>query len=208
MSLSNRPKPKSDLPPIPAGMHHAILYSVVDLGTQYSKFYDKSSYKVAFTWEFPMVRGEFEKDGEKKDLPRALSKTYTYSMHEKASLYKHLKSWWGRELTGEEVVGFDLGDLAGHNATLQIMHTSKDDRIYANIESVLPLMPNMSELAPENALVVYDRHKHGTNIPDGVPKWLREKIEDSPEYKNLAGKQERVSQDPVDEPDLDDDIPF
>ena len=79
-------KPKgSDYPPIPAGTHQAVIYGVVDEGTQYSERFNKTAPKVRVLFELPKVRIDIEKDGEPtKNVPRVTSQEYTLSLHEKS----------------------------------------------------------------------------------------------------------------------------
>ena len=77
---------KSD--PVPAGTHHAVCYGVVAVGTQPSQQYTPRP-KVVVAFEIPGERIEIKG----KDLPRGISKRYTLSLNEKASLRKDLQSW-------------------------------------------------------------------------------------------------------------------
>jgi hypothetical protein len=46
---------------VPAGSYQAILYSIVDLGDQFSEQYGKTSHKVRFTFEIPSEMRDFGK---------------------------------------------------------------------------------------------------------------------------------------------------
>ena len=129
-----------DFEPIPEGMHHAICYGLYDLGTQYNERFGKSAHKVLIQWELPNQRIEIEKDNETLDLPRATSKIYTLSLHEKSNLKKDLASWRGKSFTPEELEGFDLRAILGINCTLQIIHNKKDGNTYSNVATIVPIV--------------------------------------------------------------------
>lgn len=54
---------------------------------------------------------------------------------EKSNLRKFLRGWMGRELTADEVAGFDTESLIGWPAFLVVTQTRKGDEVYANIAS-------------------------------------------------------------------------
>uniref|UniRef100_A0A6M3LET5 Uncharacterized protein n=1 Tax=viral metagenome TaxID=1070528 RepID=A0A6M3LET5_9ZZZZ len=189
--------------PIPAGMHHAICYSVYDLGHQYSEQFDKSSHKCVIIWELPDERIQIEKDGETKDLPKITSKQYTLSLHEKANLRKDLESWRGKVFTEAELAGFDIHNLIGINCMLQIIHKQRDGKTYANISAIVPLMKGMAKKAPENPTVVYALSDG--EPPETTPKWIVETIRQSDEWKATVSRQESEEPPPY---IPDDDVPF
>ena len=82
---------------------------------------------------------------EGKDLPRAISREYTLSLHKKANLRADLESWRGKGFTDRELEGFDLENILGKNCMLNIIHKQTEKAIYANIVSVMPLMKNMQK---------------------------------------------------------------
>ena len=62
----------------------------------------------------------------------------TPSLHEKANLRKFLKSVLGRELTREELKGFDLETLIGLPVHVVVVQEHKDGETYANIAVIQP----------------------------------------------------------------------
>ena len=138
--------------PIPAGLHHAICTAVYDLGTQWNERYQKGDRKVLIQWELPGVRIEIDKDGEKLDLPRATSRKFTLSLHEKSHLRPFLEGWRGKTFTGKELLGFDILSVLGVNCLLQIIHKEVEDKTYANVTSALPLQQGTEKKTAENPL--------------------------------------------------------
>ncbi len=183
-------KPKSDVPIFPAGTHHAVCYSIIDLGTQVGEYMGipKSQRKIRIGWEFPKVRIDYEIDGETKNVPRVYSKEYTLSLHEKANLTKDLIAWRGRLFTLEEWSGgFDVFNMIGENCLIQIVHkiNQAGTKTYANVASVAQLMSGMESLEPESETVKFSIVESGiTNIPeDKLPEWLVKNIKESVEYR-------------------------
>ena len=84
---------QSNTPPVSVGSHQAVCYGVVAIGTQPSEKYTPRK-KVVILWELPHERGDF---GEKKNVPRVISKRYTLSLSsDKATLRKDLENWRGK----------------------------------------------------------------------------------------------------------------
>lgn len=194
--------------PVSQGMHKAICYGVYDLGTQFNEYFGKSSHRVLIQWELPEERIDVDRDGETVNLPRAQSKMYTLSLHEKANLRKDLESWRGRSFTAEELAGFDLQKLLGVDCQIQVIHKKKDDKTYANVSLVIPGIGKHQET--ENPQRFYSIDDHGTDIPDGTPEWIEKIIKDSDEWQSLQGVPLPDDDIPyADDPGpADDDIPF
>ena len=76
----------------------------------------------------------------------------------KGKLRKMLDGWRGKVYSDEEALaGAPLHKLVGVNAILNVIHkTSKAERTYAVIESILPPMKNQIKLVPNG----YERSAH------------------------------------------------
>jgi hypothetical protein len=215
MGLTARKPEGSDLELIPEDTYQATCYAVVDLGTQNIAFaeYDaKELERVIIAWEIPAVRIEIEKDGKKLDLPRAISKEYTISLHKKSNLRPMLESWRGKAFTKEEEEGFHLKALLGVNCMLQILHgTSKrTGEPYHYVANVSKLYHGLTKNKPENKYQYFNFDEH-TEIPGNIPEWMEKKIQDSYEYRVMVGdiEAELAPVDTnIDMPEPDDDIPF
>ena len=130
-STGNRPV----YPPLPAGSYAAVCYAIACLGTTFNPAFGNEQTKVLFMWEIPDETIEI--DGELK--PRAISETYTLSLHEKASLRKMLESWRGRAFTEEELQGFGLSAVLGKSCLLStITKTKQNGYDYAKIIRGIP----------------------------------------------------------------------
>lgn len=170
--------------PISQGLHHAVCYLLVDLGTQYNERFGKSIHKVMIGWEIPTERIEIERDGKTVNLPRAISNRYTLSLHDKAILRKMLESWRGRAFTEEELNGFDMKKLLGANCMVQIIHNKKDDKTYANVASVVSLPKGTEKRTAENPSQ-YFSFEDSLSIPEGLPSWIVDIIKASDEWQEL-----------------------
>jgi hypothetical protein len=197
--------------PVPAGVHPAVCYSVIDLGTQdpgNDKF--RPSRKVMITWELPYETINVEG----KDVPRSISCEYTLSIGKKATLRGVLESWRGRPFTPEELNGFDVSKLIGANCQLNIVHkqgVSDPSKVYARIQSVIPLSKGQAKMAPTNPTVTFDIPEEGPIvIPAGVPEWVAAKINQSEEWKaRYAGGHTEAQHEPASETSgPDESVPF
>jgi len=153
-----------DFTPVPQGTHIAICDQVVDLGKQVikSQMYGESvKHQVYIRWQIPEERYEYEYEGEKREGPSAIGKTYTVSLGEKANLRKDLQAWRGKPFTPDELRGFDIAKLLGVPATITVTHTEKDGRTFANIASVGGIPKGMPKPVIEGEAILYDADNLG-----------------------------------------------
>ena len=182
-------QPESNIEPIPADTYQAVCYGVVDIGTHYNEIYDVKQHKIVLMWELPELKIDFEKDGQRQSMNRTISKQYTLSLSEKSNLYKDLLSWRGVPFTPAELEGFDVRKVTGVNCLLAVINepTKDGEKIRAKIASISKLMKNMPALASERALITYSLEDDGIgHLPDGLPDWLRDKIQNSLEYQAVT----------------------
>jgi hypothetical protein len=172
--------------PVPEGTFNAVCYQVIDLGTHLDEKFGKRSQKANITWEIPSERILIERNGQTIDLPRAISKEYTVSLNEKATLRKDLQTWRGKSFTEAELGGFDIKNVLGKSCLLQVIHTKKGDKVYANVSAVIAYPKGMEGLKPENPEIFYSIADDRDVIPQGVPQWLIDKIKTSDEYQSFV----------------------
>ena len=212
-------KQPEGIPCIEGDTYQAVCYQVIDLGTQRNTVYNVNQKKVIIGWEIPELRIDIDREGVKMNLPRAISKTYTNSLSEKANLTADLVNWRGCEFTQEELDNFDLGKVVGKNCLLTVINknNTKGKRI-AQVSGVSKLVKGMKVFEPENPILTYDMDRDGIlNIPAGLPDWIKKLIMESLEYKGvthaqnspeLAAAQEAAGMNREPEPSLDSNIPF
>jgi hypothetical protein len=203
--------------PIPEDMHLGICVNVIDLGTQHNFKFNKYERKCLLGWELPLVRIEYEEDGETKDGSRMISRRFTLSLGSNAHLRKFLRTWRGRDFTPAELEGFEMKTLLKVGANIQVLHdTSKDGtKVYSNVDSASKLMQGQILPEPEVTPLYFSFDDVSTieevdSILDNMPEWIQKLIQKSVEYSDLAKARAAATEVPVGEgvPVPDDDIPF
>lgn len=171
--------------PAPAGVHQGVCVDVVDLGMVEVTFAGetKRQHKINVAWQLDELR---EEDGK----PFLVFKRYTLSLHEKANLRKDLESWRGRPFTRDEEMGFDVESVIGANCLLNVQHTERQGKTYANIVAIMPLAKGMAKLAATDYVRKVDRQPEGSS-PE-AQKAVDEAMGHAPSYADMT----------------DDDIPF
>ena len=190
----------------PAGNHLARLYSIIDIGHQETvwKGETKIMHKVVFTWE---LHGD-DNDGNplKTDdgKPLIVSKRYTVSLGDQSTLRKDLESWSGKKMTEEDRKGFDLKTLLGKFCMLSVVHS--DDGKYANVASINAVPSAIRNAIPEgiNQQISFWLNDYTQEQYDALPKYYREKITESSEWRGSKAKAEAAADTSM----PDDDIPF
>ena len=203
----------TQMDPIPAAVHIAVCYGLVDLGTQWSEKFKKSAHKILVLWEIPGCRGEFERDGQKLNLPRAISRRYTLSLSEKANLRRDLESWRGKKFTAPELAGFDVQAVLGAACQMQIVHeVGSDGKTYSQISAIMALPKGTPRPKPENPTLAFSFEGVTSlpALPPNMPGWIREIIGESAEWKRFSGGQPSPAANPAPSmPTQDgDDLPF
>lgn len=177
---------------VPIGSHVARCFGIVDLGTQTStgKYGTKSEHRLLLQFEVfgedddgsPLV---VERDG--KQLPMTIKQQFKVSLHPKSKLRGFLASWRGRDFTEEEAKAFDVSKLVGVYGLLNVTHSSKDDRTYANINSISPLPKQLAVTKPAgvHSPVIFNLDEPDMDVFNEFPEWLQNTIRQAPEW---AGK--------------------
>ena len=204
MSLTAKQGPQMEQ--IEEGNHHGVCVAVIDLGTQYNETFKKEQPKVMITWELP----EFPLEGEDKSY-RLISKEYTASLADKANLYADLVSWRGRSFTPEELEGFNVKNVLGANCLVNVIHSTKNNKTYANVSAVTKLPKGMISKTATYQLL-YDMDEGVETIPEGVPDWIKDKIKKSLEWVAFTNPQDNdepaVTDADAEKNATEDDIPF
>lgn len=180
---------------VEAGVHLALCYAVVDLGTQKENYQNeiKLQRKVRLIFELPNLTKEF-KPGEGQK-PFSIGKEYTLSLSSKSNLYKDLVSWRGKPFTEEELEGFDLSKLLGKPCQIQIIHKQGKNGDYAAVQSITSIMKGTTfPKTTVNPLIEFSVDDFSKSVFESLPEYLRKKIEESIEYKEGILK-ERYAKD-------------
>ncbi len=114
-----------------------------------------------------------------------ISREFVLSMHEKASLRIFLENWRGKKFTEEEAKRFDVTALLGKECLLNVTHTDKQGKVYANVASANPMTKGMTAPAQINATTVLSFEDFDFSIFNELPKFIQDKVAASPEYGKI-----------------------
>lgn len=215
------PDPKSgSFTPTPAGQHLAVCTRFIDLGTQTTngQWGTKRQRKVMLAWEIPAERVKWEKDGQQYEGPTLHYERFTFSTHEKAEFRQKLEMWRGKPFAesdfGDGPEAFDVRNLLGVGALLQIAHKHENGKTFANLQAImLPPGGKASWPKPEGALMylALTEDEFDQSVYDALSDKLRETIANSPEYQALfapAGGGQAGGAPAGGRSDMDDEISF
>lgn len=190
----------------PEGPQPAACYGVVLMGTFDGPFGKKKK-----------IRLMYELHGDEKmsdGRPFVISADFNFSSNEKASLRLFIEKWRGRNYTNSELKetnGLPISKLVGQPAYMDIVHETKDDRTYANIQTIMRPPPG-TKIDLHNDLVIYSVDNHDELAFQKLSPRLQEKIKTTEEWKirtgaipNPAHQQQPETSIPS---DWDDSIPF
>ena len=209
--------PSSDFKAVPAGLHLARCYRIIDLGTQRSEYegVEKHQRKIMLGWE---LHG---KDDEGNELvtdrgdPLAIFKNYTLSWNDKANLRIDLQNWRNKPFTSAEMQRFDIQSILGAWCMLTVIQRpGKTGKNYANVKAVAPVpsVIKSAGLPPAvNVNQVFRLAEPDYELYDTFGKGLKAMIESSPEWQAVQDK--KSAPKPVKTPssgfdDIEDDLPF
>lgn len=209
MSITATNEGGGNYTPLEAGTYPARCYSMIHIGTIQEEFQGEKKImnKVRISWELPTELKEFKQgEGEK---PYILSKEFTLSLHEKSSLRAFLKSWRGKDFTEEEAKSFDVTKLLGVICMLSVGHKESKGKVYAEINSVSPIIKGFTVPAQINHTFELNYDNFTMDAFMTLPEFIRKKMEGSLEFKkiqNLVFEYENQKQS-VNQ-NTNDDLPF
>jgi len=154
-----------DFVPCPAGLHRAVGVDVLDPWTEDvpAQFLKpggpKTRTRTKLVWETDEKMAD---TGE----PMLVSEFYTWSLHEKAKLRKHLEAWRGRKFTEDERQVFDVEKIIGVPCQLHITHRTTEGGTFANVEAVVPMSKGQEPLKPSGK---YIRMQDRDPAPEATP---------------------------------------
>ena len=164
MKAGSRTRPT--LPPVAEGVYPFVCVGVIDMGEQESIWKGKTRYsdKVKLIFELP---GEtIEVDGE--ELPRQLSRNFTFSSSSKSALRQFVSSWLGRSFTDGEFSEFELFELLGKPGLLSVVHS--EDGQYANVGGAMALARGMAAPSAKSAYLRFDTTEWEEELFAALPK--------------------------------------
>jgi len=180
--------------PVPAGMHLARCFRIVDLGTQKTSYMgkDKLNRKILIQFEIHSEDADGNPLLTDKGEPLSISKRYTLSLNEKATLSVDLESWRGAAFTQAERNGFNLEKLLGVWAMLNVTkRVGNEGKEYTNIETINPVPAQIKKVGlPEahNDTMIYSIEKSPQQDFDKLSEGVKKTIQASPEWQQKSKK--------------------
>ena len=188
----------------PIGTHVARCIKVIDLGTQRGEYQGKATIKrqLIIGWELP---NELMTEGDHAGKPFGVSKFYTASLNEKATLRADLANWRGRDFTPQELSGFDPKNVLGKCCMVSL---TLNDKQKTRVTGVMALPKGMQVPDAVNPLVYFSLDDFDIRVYDTLPEGFKKMISASPEYQQIMQKGNGAAQMANDMPDDGSDIPF
>lgn len=194
---------------VPAGVFIGRCYSLIDLGTQLTdgQYGQKLQHKIRIGWE---LFGEDEQgapltiDVDGKEMPMTISKSYTVSLHEKASLRKDLAAWRGRDFSEEEAKAFDVSKLMGVYCMINVTTSETNGKTYSNVAGITPLPGALKNAKPAgvHAPIIFNLDNPDLSIFETFHEKLKDAIKRSPEWGDFVGAETTAASG------IDDEIDF
>ena len=181
---------------IKTGLHLAICYSFIDLGTQPEDYQGKVTNipKIQIGWELPNLKEPYtDKDGNEKEYVCVIYMEYLDSLNEKANLRKHLVGWRGRDFTVGELKGFEMKNILGVPCNLNIIHKMpKSGKSYEKIDSISSVAKEteIPELTRKIRFLSFQETPYDENLLNSLPEFIQNKIRQSPEYAQFVKGEE------------------
>ena len=144
-----------DFEPLAAGTYVARCVSVVDIGVHETGFGPKEKVYIGFEIPSERIIVKNEQGQEEDKGPAFIGSRYTLSISDKSILGQHLTGWRGKPFTEEERQGFDITNVLGAPCLINVIHSHKNNKTYANIQAIMRLTKGMECPAAETELVAY-----------------------------------------------------
>lgn len=168
----------------PSGTWQAVIFSIIDLGTQKEEFQwvEKDMHKIRIGFEF----------ADDDDKVHTVFKEFGLSFNSKSKLRKFVDGMNGGNtpMTNEQAKTFNVYTLLNKETTINlIIKKSAKWSEYADIDSLSQRIKKIAiheRKAKTNFLHLSEQH-FNQEVFDSQPQFVREKIEASPEYAKLFG---------------------
>lgn len=187
MAILATDKGGQNIDPIESGTHIARCVQMIHIGTFTEEIQGKETTRnlVRITFELPTITHVF--DESRGAEPRLISKEFTLSMNSKSGLRKFLDTWRGTPFTDAESKSFDVSKLIGVPCMLSIgIKVSKTSgNQYNTLDSALAIPKGMTppdQITESSEINFENISEHWEKIP----QFIREKMEQTPEYKNCG----------------------
>lgn len=187
------------------GTYLARCVRIIDLGTQTGEYQGKPTVRrqVVIGWELPT---ELIPEGEYQGQPFLVTKFYTASLNEKATLRHDLVNWRTREFTDKELDGFDLANILGKPCMVTLSPT-ETGKIKVTGVTACPRGTTVPPQVNDSLNFSLERGEFNPTVFESLSDWFKDTIRQSPEYRDVS---KGVCVEDVKDIDLGDgdDIPF
>lgn len=197
-------KSAGNFKPVPEGPHPAILYSLIDLGTQQGTYQGKPANpkrKIAMRFE---LHGEDTKleDGR----PMSIGKTFTLSSSAKGNLRPFMEGWRGKAFTDDEFEAFDLQNMLSKPAIITVV----EDGEYRVINGISRLIAGMQPpvMANKPVYLSLEPGEFDAAVFESLSDKVKDTIRQSPEYRIVTGQETAAFAQATGDAPFDDSIPF
>lgn len=192
----------TDYEQAPLGTHVARCVRLIDIGTQDNEYEGRKSTRrqVVVTWELPE---ELMSTGDFAGQPFLISKFFTQSLNEKATLRKWLITWRGGDFTPEELEGFDAKNILGAPCLISV--TASETTGKSIVSGVMKLTKGIKSPAQITPTVFFslEPDEFDAAVYEGLSEGFKKMINLSPEWAALSAKP--ASDDPAEWPDDEED---
>jgi hypothetical protein len=148
-----------------------------------------------------------------KGEPMSISKNFTNSYSENATLRKDLENWQSGIFAGDGLRTFHIKNVLGKWAMLSVgRDIGQDGNEYTNIKSINPLSPQIKKAGlpdPYNEAKIFDLDDPDMELFETFSNKLKEKNQNSPEWAQRKVNRAAPKKQPESGfDDMDNDIPF
>ena len=172
---------------IPSGNYVGRCYSIVDLGTQDSKF--GKNHQGYMTFELPTEMKVFNK--EKGEQPCVVGMYFNFYLGNTTKFGQFLTAWRGKEMTDEEMKNFDVKKLLGAVGLVNVTIKEKNGAKF-NDFTISQLPKGMTAPPQINPTIFFEFPESGLksdfdeNTYLNLPEWQQKIILESYEYNEMT----------------------
>lgn len=174
---------------IPTGNYPARVYEIIELGTVDGQWMGeaKKTHKIRIGFELPTEKRVF--DEKKGEQPMVISKEMALSFGDLAGLRKIIEAVEGKKITDAEAVNYDVLSILSKPLLVTVSHSEPNEQgtVYANATTFSPLIKGLTVEPLSNKTRVLTYEKWDEEMYNGLPDFLKEKMNKTPEFK-MRGK--------------------
>ena len=139
----------------PEGLHQAVCVDVVNLGELTKPWSEVPKPYVKIVYQVDVEETRYQESTRDLNL----------TANSKGKLSELVSAWRGKQMSEEELAGFDLEQLIGKNCQLQIVHAPRDNGgVFCNIQAIVPAPKGVIKLrAADDYVRVQDRPTRNGN---------------------------------------------